>query len=41
MKIDESSLGEVESAYTSAAMMNKIMYDKRQYMKRKKDKDGK
>jgi len=41
MKINESSLGEVESAYTSAAMMNKIMYDKRQYMKRKKDKDGK
>jgi len=41
MNIAGTSLGEVESAYTSAAMMNKIMYDKRQYMKRKKDKDGK
>jgi hypothetical protein len=41
MKISKSSLGEVESAYTSAAMMNKIIYDKRQYIKKKRDKDGK
>jgi len=41
MKIDESSLGEVESAYTSAAMIDKIMYDKKQYLKRQKNKDGK
>lgn len=41
MNIADTSLGEVESAYTSAAMMNKIMYDKQQYMKKKRDKDGK
>ncbi len=33
MGIDEASLGEVESAFTSAAIMNKIIYDKKSQMK--------
>lgn len=33
MGIDEASLGEVESAFTSAAIMNKILYDKKSQMK--------
>jgi len=33
MGIDEAPLGDVESAYTSAAMLNKIMYDKKARMK--------
>jgi len=38
MGISKASLGDVESAYTSSAMMRKIMYDKRQQtLKRKKD----
>ena len=36
MKINESNLGEVESAYTSSAMMQKVMYDKRQQLRRRK-----
>jgi hypothetical protein len=35
--IDDANLGDVESAFTSAAMMRKIMFDKKQQMKKKKD----
>ena len=38
MKIDESSLGEVESAYTSSAMMRKIMFDKQKQMRERRKK---
>jgi hypothetical protein len=41
MDMADTSLGEVESAYTSMAMMNKIMYDKKQYMKNNRKKNGK
>jgi len=34
MGIDEASLGEVESAFTSAAIMNKIIFDKKSQMKK-------
>ncbi|MFC2160633.1 hypothetical protein ACFLRX_03150 [Acidobacteriota bacterium] len=37
MYIENMQLGDVESAYTSAAMMNKIMYDKKKQMKGKKN----
>lgn len=36
MDISESNLGEVESAYTSHAMMQKVMYDKRRQLRRRK-----
>jgi hypothetical protein len=35
--LNDANLGEVESAFTSAAMMRKIMYDKRMQTKKKKD----
>ena len=35
--LKDASLGDVESAFTSSAMMRKIMYDKRMQMKKKKD----
>ncbi len=35
--IKESNLGDVESAFTSVAMMNKIMFDKRKQKKQKKN----
>lgn len=37
MGIAEAQLGDVESAYTSASMMNKILYDKKMQMRKKKD----
>ena len=37
MGIEESSVGDVESAYTSSAMMSKIIFDKKQQMRRKKN----
>lgn len=37
MSIEELKLGDVESAFTSSAMMNKIMYDKKKQMKGKKN----
>jgi hypothetical protein len=40
MGIDSAKLGDVESAFTSSAMMNKILYDKRQNMKKKRTDDG-
>lgn len=35
MGIDKSTLGDVESAFTSSAMMNKIIFDKKEQMKKK------
>ncbi len=35
--IKEASLGDVESAFTSSAMMSKIMFDKKKQMKKKKN----
>ncbi len=35
--IKEASLGDVESAFTSSAMMSKIMFDKKTQMKKKKN----
>lgn len=34
--IKEASLGDAESAFTSSAMMSKIMFDKKKQMKKKK-----
>jgi hypothetical protein len=39
--IKDASLGDVESAFTSAAMMRKIMYDKRMQIKKKDEKEKK
>lgn len=33
--IDKSTLGDVESAFTSSAMMSKIIFDKKEQMKKK------
>jgi hypothetical protein len=38
MKIRESRLGDVESAYTSNAMMRKVMFDKKRQMKQEEEK---
>ena len=35
MGIDKSTLGDVESAFTSSAMMSKIMFDKKEQMKKR------
>lgn len=35
--IQDASLGDVESAFTSSAMMSKVMYDKKIQLKKKKD----
>jgi hypothetical protein len=35
--INQSSLGDVESAFTSSAMMNKILYDKKEQMRKKEN----
>jgi hypothetical protein len=43
MGIDQATLGEVESAYASAAVMNKIMFDRRERLKKNqagKEKNG-
>ena len=39
MGIDKSVVGDVESAYTSSTMIRKIMYDKKQQMRRRKKND--
>jgi len=33
--LDKSTLGDVESAFTSSAMMSKIIFDKKEQMKKK------
>jgi len=38
MKIQDSLLGDVESAYTSNAMMRKVMFDKKQQMRQRREK---
>lgn len=41
MNIEEIALGDVESAFTSSSVMNKIMYDKKVQMKKKNGKEKK
>ena len=41
MGIDESTVGNVESAYTSSAMIGKILFDKKQQIRGKKKNDKK
>jgi hypothetical protein len=38
MGIDQSNVADIESAYTSSAMMRKIIYDKKQQLRKKMEK---